>query len=405
MGFQKATKRKAKLRLALTGPAGAGKTYTALSVASHLGGKIALVDTEHGSASKYADADTPTGQLSSKAGLFAFDVDELEDFHPQRYIDAIASAIEARYDVLILDSLSHAWSGKGGALDLHDAAVAQQRSPNKYTAWGDVTKIQNQLIEAIISAPLHIIATMRSKMEYAQEGQKVVKLGMAPVQRDGVEYEFDIVGDLAIGNKLVISKTRCPALKGLVDPLPGRDLAKKILLWLDAGVEELPRQQPAAVGAQPAAIGNHHTNGQQPPPAAKKTPKQQLEAKVATMVAKGHPTARDVFHYLDGKATGDGKGPMDSWNDETWLKWAAPLASLWFKNLEAADGKPIDGIAEEMIGEQLALFGKKLEEVCKEVGVDLNGRSAEQLVVREYNLLYPVLFPKAPASVPEPSNN
>jgi hypothetical protein len=104
MTFQKATKRQAKLRLALIGPSGAGKTYTALTLATHLvpGGRIALIDTKRGSASKYGD-------------LFAFDVAELEPFLPRRYIDAIAEAQAAGYDVLIIDSLSHAWMGKDGA--------------------------------------------------------------------------------------------------------------------------------------------------------------------------------------------------------------------------------------------------------------------------------------------------
>ena len=110
MPFTKATKQEAKLRLALAGPSGSGKTYTALQIATHLGGPIALVDTERGSARKYAD-------------LFSFDVLELDSFHPERYIEAIHEAEEAGYAVLILDSLSHAWAGKDGALELVDKAA------------------------------------------------------------------------------------------------------------------------------------------------------------------------------------------------------------------------------------------------------------------------------------------
>src|SRR5215468_11042232 len=116
--FRRATKYDAKLRFAVCGPAGCGKTYTALQLATHLGGPIAVIDTERGSASKYAD-------------LFPFDVRELDSFHPQRYIDAIREAEEGGYSVLIIDSLSHAWAGKDGALDLVDKAAKQLATHNR----------------------------------------------------------------------------------------------------------------------------------------------------------------------------------------------------------------------------------------------------------------------------------
>jgi KaiC/GvpD/RAD55 family RecA-like ATPase len=107
--FQKATKKSARLRMALIGVAGAGKTYTALSVAQHLGKKVAVIDTERGSASKYSD-------------LFEFDVLEIDTYGPKTYVDAMEAAEEAGYDVLIIDSLSHAWAGKDGALEQVDRA-------------------------------------------------------------------------------------------------------------------------------------------------------------------------------------------------------------------------------------------------------------------------------------------
>lgn len=224
--FTKATKAQARLRLALTGPAGSGKTYTALNLAQSFG-KVALVDTEHGSASKYADR-------------FEFDTLVLDSFHPQKYIDAIHAAAEAGYDVLVLDSLSHAWNGKDGALELVNRAASKSASGNSYVAWGNVTPLQNQLMDTILSARLHIIATMRTKTEYSQEkderGKTVIKkLGMAPVQRDGVEYEFDIVGDLDAEHNLTISKTRCLALDGVLINQPGAPLANTIKAWLTDG--------------------------------------------------------------------------------------------------------------------------------------------------------------------------
>ena len=223
--FQKAVKSSAKLRLAIAGPSGSGKTYTSLAIASHLGEQVALVDTEHGSASKYAD-------------LFSFDVATMSaPFSPDKYIRAIAEAA-ASYKVIILDSVSHAWNGNGGILSLVEEAAKRMKTPNSYTAWADVTPIQNRLIEAIVTSDIHIIATMRSKQEYVQEkdgNNKTVirKVGMAPVQRDGFEYEFDVFLDMDADNNAIVSKTRCPDLAGRVFNRPGADVAKILADWLN----------------------------------------------------------------------------------------------------------------------------------------------------------------------------
>lgn len=223
-GFRKATKTAAKLRLALIGPSGSGKTYTALSVAQHLGGGVAVIDTERGSASKYAD-------------VFEFDTMGLETFSPEVYVKAIQEAGKLGYGTLVIDSLSHAWVGRGGALEIHDNAVARQRTQNSYTAWREVTPLHNAMVDAILQCPCHVIATMRAKTEYVQEkddrGKTTVrKVGMAPVQRDGLEYEFDVVGDLDWEHNFIVSKTRCPALSGAVMKKPGEELARTLSAWL-----------------------------------------------------------------------------------------------------------------------------------------------------------------------------
>lgn len=229
--FKKAEKKQSYLRMALIGPAGSGKTYSALAVGSVLaqanGKPLAVIDTEHGSASKYAD-------------LWPFDVLELESFDPRRYVEAIQAAQEAGYGVLVIDSLSHAWMGKDGALELVDRAAARTQSKNSFGAWRDVTPLHNQLVEAILSSRMHIIATMRAKTEYLVEQdergkQSIRKAGLAPVQRDGLEYEFDVTGDLTQENNLIISKTRCPALAGAVIQRPGAQLANTLLDWLGQG--------------------------------------------------------------------------------------------------------------------------------------------------------------------------
>lgn len=227
--FQRATKTQAKLRLALDGPAGSGKTFTGLIAATALrnGGKVAVIDTEHGSASKYAD-------------MFEFDTLQLTNFHPQHYIDGIRAAEEAGYSVILLDSLSHAWEGEGGVLQLHEEATKRQRTENSYTAWRDVTPIHRDLVEAILQSKCHIIATMRSKMDYVQtkgdDGRTTIKkVGMAPVQRAGMEYEFDIVADLDVDHNMVISKTRCFAIADQVVSKPTAAWFGTIKAWLGEG--------------------------------------------------------------------------------------------------------------------------------------------------------------------------
>lgn len=232
--FNKATKRQSKLRLALIGPAGSGKTYTALTLAQSLGARVALIDTEHGSASKYADR-------------FQFDTLELDTFSPSKYIEAIHAAEEAGYDVLIIDSLSHAWAGRDGALEMVDKIARKSPSGNKFAAWGDVTPLQNQMVDTILGARLHIIATMRSKTEYVLETndrgkQQPRKIGIGPVQRDGVDYEFDVVGELDADNNLIVTKTRCEALTGQVITKPGLALAEVLKGWLSDGAPVYDRK-------------------------------------------------------------------------------------------------------------------------------------------------------------------
>ncbi|WAL61274.1 ATP-binding protein [Thermocoleostomius sinensis] len=231
--FKKATKTKSRLRLALIGPSGSGKTYSALAIAAHLGRvsgdgskpRIAVIDSEHGSASKYAD-------------LFEFDTCELTSFHPQNYISAIRAASD--YDVLIIDSLSHAWMGKDGTLEQVDRVAKRLHYNNTFAAWRDVTPLHNQLVETMLACPNHLIVTMRSKTEYVIEtndkGKSAPrKVGLAPIQRDGLEYEFDVCGELNLDNELIISKSRCSALSGQVIVKPGEQFASVLKDWLNDG--------------------------------------------------------------------------------------------------------------------------------------------------------------------------
>ncbi len=252
-GFQKATKKRSKARIALLGPSGAGKTYSALEIGKHLGKKLAVIDTERGSASKYA------GDVAD------FDALELATFGPQHYIDALAMAAAEGYDVVVVDSLSHAWMGEGGILDQKD-----KKGGNGFDAWRTLTPQHNALIEAILAYPGHVIATMRSKMEYVQEknaqGKTTIrKVGMAPIQRDGMEYEFDVIGDLDVDHTLHVTKSRCVALADAMVRKPGKEFAEKLLAWLDQGaVESRPTPAPTttSTSTKPAAASDSSSGAQ-----------------------------------------------------------------------------------------------------------------------------------------------
>lgn len=231
MQFKKATKEQAKLRLALIGLAGSGKTYSALSIATHLvpGGKIAVIDTERGSASLYADR-------------FSFDVLDLERHGPEDYVDAIDAAERAGYDIVVIDSLSHAWAGKDGALEQVDKIAKREGKQNNFTAWRDVTPKHNRLVDTMLSCRAHLIATVRSKMEYVLEKDEKTgksaprKVGLAPIQRDGLDYEMTIAGDMNLSHELIVSKSRCEAIPvGDIIAKPGEKFARTLREWLNSG--------------------------------------------------------------------------------------------------------------------------------------------------------------------------
>lgn len=224
--FKKAERKNSKLRLAFTGPGGSGKTYSSIKVAIGLGGKIALLDTETGSASLYA-------------GLANFDVANLAPpFSPQKYIQAIKTAESMGYNVLIIDSLSHAWAGEGGILDEVDKRKSTQK--NQFTAWRDVTPHHNALINAILQSSCHIIATLRTKTAYDMQTDergrlKPVKIGLAPIQRDGLEYEFTVVLDIDADKHIArSSKDRTGLFDGQYF-VPNVETGKDLKRWLEQG--------------------------------------------------------------------------------------------------------------------------------------------------------------------------
>jgi hypothetical protein len=232
--FHQAERRMSKLRLAIAGPAGSGKTYSALLIAFGMeaqsskpkaqGARIALIDTERGSGDLYAH-------------LGRYDVCSITaPFEPEKYTAAIQAAEEAGYEVIIIDSLSHAWSGEGGILDLHGHLA--DRSGNSWAAWRKVTPKHNRLVEAMLQSSCHIIATMRSKMEYTQATENgktaVKKLGMNPIQRDGMEYEFTLFLDLDLDHLATATKDRTTLFDGKFFK-PSQDTGRSLMAWLGEG--------------------------------------------------------------------------------------------------------------------------------------------------------------------------
>lgn len=232
--FKPAQKQQSKLRMTIDGPAGSGKTYTALRfahvIAARANGKIAVVDTERGSASKYV-GEAPDGIP------WQFDVLELTQFSPERYTEAVLAAGRTGYSVLVIDSLSHAWEGVGGALEIKDR-IAGSSNENSFTAWRHVTPLHNRMIDTILQSPMHIITTMRSRTEYVTEVQngKIVgvrRVGLAPVQRPGTEYEYDLVCDMDWAHIMTVAKSRCPLVADMQVEKPGPEFIQIVLDWLD----------------------------------------------------------------------------------------------------------------------------------------------------------------------------
>jgi hypothetical protein len=227
--FQKATKQQMKARVAISGPAGSGKTTNALQFAKALTGdlsKVAVIDTERGSASLYAD------RFNGFATL-----DFTPPYDPRTLCDVIDEAAANNFECLVIDSLSHFWSGEGGVLEQVDKAGS-----NKFTnGWGQMTPVQNRMVEKILAYPGHVIVTLRSKTAYAVDasGGKAVprKVGQAPIQRDGLEYEFTLVLDLDRDHSVGISKTRCAALEttGFVNGTELPNLINTFITWLGEG--------------------------------------------------------------------------------------------------------------------------------------------------------------------------
>ncbi|WP_027930748.1 ATP-binding protein [Amycolatopsis thermoflava] len=228
--FVPATRASSKARIALAGPSGSGKTFTSLALGTALSDNVAVIDTERGRASLYVGVN---GWQFSRLNP--------QSFSPKSLTDALAVAASQGFGCIVVDSLSHYWMGVDGMLEQADRRA---KGGNSFSGWKEVRPDERRMLDALASYPGHVIVTLRVKTEYVVEtderGKKVPrKVGMRPEQREGIEYEFDVVGDLDLDNVLTVSKSRIPALSRAVIPQPGPELADTIREWLEQG-EDAP---------------------------------------------------------------------------------------------------------------------------------------------------------------------
>ncbi len=237
MQLQTASRRKAKIKLALQGPSGSGKTKSALLIAYGLCGsweKIAVIDTENRSADLYADLG-PYNVLPLAA-----------PFSPERYIEAIGVCLKAEMQVIIVDSISHEWEGIGGILETHSSMQG-----NSFTNWSKLTPRHNSFVQHILQCDAHIIGTIRAKQEYVlseKNGKQIPeKVGMKGVTRDGMDYEFTLVFDLDISLRAKATKDRTQLFFGKPEFIPTVDTGAVILKWCSQGVGTYPEATAADI--------------------------------------------------------------------------------------------------------------------------------------------------------------
>ena len=243
-GLRKATRQKALLRLGLAGASGSGKTVSALILAYGITGdwaKVALIDTENGSADLYANHTLPDGFLLGEFNVLPIQA----PYHPNKYIEAIKTCEQSGMEVIIIDSITHEWNGKGGCLELHDQATNAMKIPNSFTSWAKITPLHQAFIDSILQSSRHIITCVRSKTDYVlseKNGRQVPqKVGMAAQTRDGFEYELTLSLDLDLDHKAFPSKDRTGLFSGKDPKIITPETGKMILEWCKSGADVIPQ--------------------------------------------------------------------------------------------------------------------------------------------------------------------
>lgn len=349
--FKKAERSQSKARIAFCAPAGGGKTHSALLLAGGLGTKIAVIDTENGSASLEA----------GKPNIPEFDVLTLfAPFTIEKYLAAMKAAEAAGYEIIIIDSISHAWAGTGGLLEQVDMKTKASKSQNSYAAWRDITPMHNALVEAILQSKCHIIATMRTKADYVLEtndkGRSAPKkIGLAPIQREGMDYEFTVVFDIDQASHVALaSKDRTSMFDG--KPFtPSIETGKQIKDWIMSGA--VVAEEPVAPVAAPTPMPVN-------PPAPPALTREQLNAELIPLLKKyGMPQKafcdayqvdrmEDITDALIGKAVVAMRSRTDK--GEVWRDPSLPAIQV-----ETPAPTPVESPDDEIsLDEVMDMLGK-----------------------------------------------
>jgi hypothetical protein len=253
-GFKRATKAAAKLRAAVFGPSGAGKTFTSLRIAKGIGGRMAVIDTEGVRVTKVDGTVEEMPSAAKYSDRFDFDVQVLGDKSIEGYKAAIREAGELGYDVLVIDSLSHCWQWL--TEEVEKIAKLRYRG-NTWSAWSEGTPMQRELLQAILAFPGHVVVTMRSRTDWStsdNNGKKAPnRVGLAPEQGKGIEYEFDLLVEISVDHIANVIKDRTGKFQDKMIDKPGEEFGRQLAAWLSEGTAPPPAPAPEIRAAAPPA--------------------------------------------------------------------------------------------------------------------------------------------------------
>jgi AAA domain len=243
MQLRKATRKKAKIRLGFSAVSGGGKTVSALLVAYGMTGdwsKIALIDSESESADLYANHELPNGVTIGEFNVLPISA----PFTPEKYIEAIKVVqADQTIEVLIIDSITHEWDGKGGCLEILDQLTEKDPKHNSYTQWAKVTPRHQAFIDAILQSTLHVFTTVRRKQDYdmsTQNGKTVVtKAGLKEITRDGFEYELTANLELDQLHNATASKDRTGLFMDKPSFTPSIETGQLLKEWCESGIDPI----------------------------------------------------------------------------------------------------------------------------------------------------------------------
>lgn len=235
MQLRKATRQRAKIRLGLSAASGGGKTVSALLIAYGITGdwsKIAVIDTENGSADLYANHTLPNGFTIGEFQVLPFP----GPYPPESYIKAIKACEVEGMEVVIIDSITHEWDGDGGILRIADSIPG-----DNFTKWKVLTPRHQAFIDTILKSPAHIITTVRRKQEYALTKDettgknRVEKLGLREITREGFDYELTLNFELDQNHNAWVNKDRTGLFDGKPFFVPSPETGRIIAEWCESG--------------------------------------------------------------------------------------------------------------------------------------------------------------------------